>query len=76
MSSLSANNSIPSLWTPSFDPKAVKVDLPDLSEPKSDIFLRSILQRKHQPLKEPLNMKVQVHGIFSVPEMWKAKMVS
>lgn len=76
MSSLSANNSLPSLWSPQFDPKNVKVELPVLNEPASENFLRSILQRKHQPLQTPLNMKVQVHGIYSVPEVWKAKMVS
>ena len=76
MSTLSANNSLPSLWTPQFDPKQVKVEVPDLREPASDTFLRSILQRKHQPLQAPFNLKVQVHGLFSVPEVWKAKMVS
>ena len=76
MSSLSANNSLPSLWTPQFDPKQVKVELPELADPPSDIFLRSVLQRKHQPIKDQFNVKVQIHGIFSVPELWKAKMVS
>ena len=76
MSTLSANNSLPSLWTPQFDPKAVKVEVPVLNEPASDTFLRSILQRKHQPIAEPFNFKLQVHGVFSVPELWKAKMVS
>ena len=76
MSTLSANNSLPSLWTPQFDPRAVKVELPELAEPPSDTFLRSILQRKHQPLSSTFSLKVQVHGIYSVPEVWKAKMVS
>lgn len=76
MSTLSANNSLPSLWTPQFDPKAVKVEVPELSEPASETFLRSILQRKHQPITEPFKFKVQVHGIYSVPELWKAKIVS
>ena len=76
MSTLSANNSLPSLWTPQFDPRAVKVELPELAEPPSDTFLRSILQRKHQPLSAAFNLKVHVHGIYSVPELWKAKMVS
>mmetsp|Transcript_6930 Transcript_6930/g.8301 ORF Transcript_6930/g.8301 Transcript_6930/m.8301 type:complete len:260 (-) Transcript_6930:2418-3197(-) len=48
--------------------------MPELSEPPSDLFLRSVLQRKHQPITEQFNMKVQVHGIFSAPEVWKAKM--
>ena len=76
METLSANNSLPSLWTAKFDPKTVRVEQPDLNEPPSDVFLRSILQRKHQPIVTPFNFKVQVHGVFSVPELWKAKMVS
>ena len=43
MSSLSANNSLPSLWSPQFDTKNVKVELPELTEPSSEAFLRSIL---------------------------------
>lgn len=50
--------------------------MPELAEPPSDTFLRSILQRKHQPLSSTFNLKVHMHGIYSVPELWKAKMVS
>ena len=67
---------MPSLWTPQFDPAGLKVQLPDLEEPKTDLFLRSVLQRKHQPIGTPFNMKVEFHGLFAVPEQWKAKVVS
>jgi hypothetical protein len=43
---LSANASIPSLWQAQFDIKSHKVYLPQYPEPKSDFFLRSVLQRK------------------------------
>jgi len=64
---------VPSLWTPQFDPTQHKVELPDLEEPKTDHFLRSVLQRKHQPLSTPLNLQLEFHGLFAVPEQWKAK---
>ena len=67
---------MPSLWTPQFDPTQHKVELPDLEEPKTDHFLRSVLQRKHQPLGTPLNLKLEFHGLFAAPEQWKAKVVS
>ena len=52
------------------------MEVPELQEPPTNLFLRSILQRKAQPLTEPLKLNVQVHGIYSVPELWKSKMVS
>ena len=76
MSAMSGVASVPSLWTPQFDIGAHKVELDEPREPKSDQFLRSVLQRKHQPMQGPLNIKVEFHGLFSVPEQWKAKAVS
>ena len=75
MTSLSAAPSMPSLWRPDFDPNEVKVQLPLIEEPKSAYLLRSILTRKHQPIQEAIKMKVEVTGVFAVPELWKNKMV-
>ena len=76
MSVISNQASVPSLWTPIFDVAQHRVALPDLQEPKTDVFLRSVLQRKHQPFSGPLNLKTEFHGLFAVPEQWKAKAVS
>ena len=76
MSTISNVASLPSIWTPIFDIAQHRVDLPGQQEPRSDVFLRSVLQRKHQPMSGPLNMKTEFHGLFAVPEQWKAKAVS
>ena len=76
MSSLSQANSLPSLWTPQFDTKQIKVEVPELQEPASDLFLRSILQRKHQKFGDEVKMNMEIHGIYSIPELWKNKVVS
>jgi hypothetical protein len=68
--------SIPSLWTSQFDIKNFRVYLPTLQEPKSDQFLKSVLQRKFQPFRGPVEMKVEFDGCFSLPDSWKSKMVS
>ena len=68
---------VPKVWQPELDLKACeKVNLPALQPPKSDHFLRSVLQRKFNPKPDGLKLRIEVHGIFSMPDPWRARMVS
>jgi hypothetical protein len=53
----------------------MQVELPSLEEPSSEVFLRSLLQRKYQPLAESITLRTEVHGIYSIPDQWRAKVV-
>jgi len=66
---------MPKTWHPDVDLKSLKVDIPHIEQPSSDIFLKSLLQRKYEPLQEPFKLNVEVHGIYSLPDSWKAKVV-
>jgi len=59
---------MPKTWQPEVDLKSLKVDTPHIDQPSSDTFLKSLLQRKHEPLSEPFKLNVEMHGIFSVPD--------
>jgi len=52
----------------------MRVELPPLEEPSSEVFLRSLLQRKYQPLAESITLRAEVHGVYSIPDTWRAKM--
>jgi hypothetical protein len=70
--------SVPSVWTANFNIKSVKVSQPELAQPASDALLRSMLQRKYSPLDAATGIKLNMecHGIYSIPDYLKAKMVS
>jgi hypothetical protein len=67
---------MPKTWQPEVDLKSLKVETPLMEQPSSDTFLKSLLQRKHEPLSDCFKLNVEMHGIFSLPDQWKAKIVS
>ena len=67
---------VPKTWQPECDLKELKVELPAPQQPSSDVFLKSLLQRKHEKGPETYKMQCELHGVYSIPDQWRAKMVS
>jgi len=53
----------------------LRYNAPAIEEPPSEVFLRSLLQRKYQPLPESISLKAEFHGVYSIPDQWKSKIV-
>ena len=58
-----------------FDTKTHQFQASKFKEASKPNFLRSVIQRGRQPLQES-QLQLTVHGIFSLPESWKSKVVS
>jgi hypothetical protein len=66
---------MPKLWQPEVDLKELKIEMPKLEAPSSDTFLKSLLQRKHEKGPDSYKLQLEMHGVFSLPDQWRAKIV-
>lgn len=66
---------MPKVWQPEVNLKELRVTVPNLAEPASDVFLKSLLQRQYEKLPDNFKLKAEVHGIYSLPDQWRAKIV-
>lgn len=66
---------MPKLWSPEVDPREIKVEMPHYEEPSSDTFLKSLLERRHTKGPEQFKLTMEMHGIYALPEQWRAKLV-
>ena len=56
------------------DTKAHAFIPPKFKEAQKPNFLQSVIQRGRIPISET-NIQLTVHGIYSLPEAWKSKIV-
>ncbi len=57
-----------------FDPKGHTFVPPQFKQAEKPQFLRSVIERGKNPLGDAV-LNLTVHGIYSLPEAWKAKIV-
>jgi hypothetical protein len=67
---------MPKTWQPDVDLKELNVKLPTPQPPASDVFLKSLLQRKYEKFPEAIKLQCEMHGVYSMPDLWRAKAVT
>ena len=67
---------MPKTWQPDVDLKELDVKLPTPQPPASDVFLKSLLQRKYEKFPEAIKLQCEMHGVYSMPDLWRAKAVT
>lgn len=68
--------SVPEAWQPNFDLKEANIEQKIMDPPPSHESLQCLLMRGVNNFPADIKLKVELFGIYGIPEEWSNKIVS